>query len=102
MESVEDSLTSFEQDRNPPKVALRPTLKDYIFGRLTVQAAAAKLSTMVAAADVGLESALNNLWSYINTVAQKLPAAHDRLVDLLAALRQLPDLECDGETVEVW
>jgi hypothetical protein len=99
---AEDWLAYYEQDRSPPAVELGPTLKDYMLGRLTAQAAAEKLSAMVAADDVDLESALDDLWAYINNAAQKLTAAHDRLIDLIAALRELPDLVRDGEPVDIW
>jgi hypothetical protein len=50
-----------------------------------------------------LEAALWDLWGFINDTAKQVPDVHDALLDLLAALRQLPDVKRDdGELLHVW
>jgi hypothetical protein len=50
-----------------------------------------------------LEAALWDLWGFINDAAKQVPDVHDALLDLLAALRHLPDVKRgDGKLLHVW
>jgi hypothetical protein len=50
-----------------------------------------------------LEAGLWDLWAIINDAAKQVPDVHDALLDLLAALRQLPNVKRDdGELLRVW
>jgi hypothetical protein len=68
---------------------------------MTAAEAAEKLSGLVAEKRSRnyIEGALWELWAGVNGAATQLPAAHDRLINLLAAFRQLTDLKRSGKAV---
>jgi hypothetical protein len=104
MGTIEDWAEDFRKEFYSADINVAPTLKDFLLGHLTADEAAATLGGLVAEKGSGddLEGPLWNLWAGVNGAAKQLPAVHDRLIDLLAAFRQLPDLKRDGQVVEVW
>ena len=99
----EEWFQSLADDEGMPSAAEITAIKSFIDGETSVAAAARRCTSLIAA-----EPSPNPelLWSLCESMAIELPSTQDKIVELLAAIKEMPDpirneqpYEINGERV---
>ena len=98
---VESWFHQLPNDEDTANPAEKKALKDFLAGSTSAEIAAERLTATIAGAE-NPEEELPRIWSFVTEAAEHLPDAQDRLVALLKAIKQLPDLERNGDPVTVY
>ncbi|KAI1095397.1 hypothetical protein F5B19DRAFT_441391 [Rostrohypoxylon terebratum] len=102
--SIESFINKKLADRWGPSRNEASAIKELLLGNITPEDAAVKITSDVGAsrnADAA-RGALWGPWKLLEDTARKFPEHHEKLVKLVDAIRQLPDLVVRGETVVKW
>lgn len=86
----------------PPKPEEAQALQNFLAGTISVHTAAERFTAVTASAGNNSEEvgkALTRMWKFVMDLAQDFPETQDKIVELLAEIEKLPDLEHDGHTV---
>lgn len=95
---VEDWFRQLPHDSNTLRSVEEQALKDVLTDAIPANVAAERITSIASrSADPGEE--IYRVWSSINEAAENLPSVHEKLVDLLEAIKQLPDLKRQGRTL---
>lgn len=89
----EEWFGKFTSDDDNPKPEEVQALKDFLDGATSAQVAAAKFTAMVPDEE-GSADGLYRIWNLVCDAAREIPRSQEKLVELLAAIRQLPDVKC--------
>lgn len=100
MQPIEDWFAQLPNEKRRPKPAEKEALKDFLLGHSSAEKAAARITSPTAEQD-DVSPGLWDLWSFINDAAKQLPVVHGKLIDLLVAIKGLPDLKRGGRSVKI-
>ncbi|KAI2473459.1 hypothetical protein F4781DRAFT_380406 [Annulohypoxylon bovei var. microspora] len=91
-------------DRWGPKRNEANAIRELLHGSINPEEAAASFTSDISASRTVEESkgSLWGLWKLLEDTARKFPEHHTKLVKLVDAIRQLPDLVIRGETAVKW
>lgn len=89
----EEWFGKFTSDEDDPKPEEVQALEDFLGGATSAQVAAAKF-TAVVPDEKDPANGLYRIWDLVCDAAREIPRSQDRLLELLATIRQLPDVKC--------
>ncbi|KAI0900525.1 hypothetical protein F4806DRAFT_491414 [Annulohypoxylon nitens] len=102
--SIESFINKQLADRWGPSRNEASAIKELLLGNITPEDAAVRLTTDVGASRTAetIRGSLWGPWKLLEDTARKFPEHHEKLVKLVDAIRQLPDVVVRGETVVKW
>lgn len=100
--SIDEWFRQLSSDDEPPNPEEARAIQEFLAGNMLIHTAAERFTAVVATAGNDLDEigeGLYRIWNLIIDLVQEFPETQDKIVDLLAEIEKLPNLEHHGHTI---
>lgn len=98
---IDDWLINLPASDYRPHVEEVNALEDFLSGFISPQSAAETFTMATTSTKDNIEKGLYRLWRILLAIGRKFPDTQSELVQLMEAIKALPELKSDGEVVTV-